>query len=266
MSDKTVARKQKRQLDAEVASSASASQDTMPFEKRRRIIPTKVAKSRAQWISPTKHLPKNHLITKSTCKKQLFAQMTKDDNHIKQSELIVRRSFQKADPMFIEAGKQLGKGVFMPRLRGGTTTDITLFREDMRYMRKSVLLQTSDWRLDYAVMDLYHDDMVYVPSSKDINNILFRVQHSSKDPSHALYQPCSGLPRLVCKRELQPGEELTFNYNLTPDDCDEVYYESSDPEDLGASFSIGTQVGAIVFVVVSVCLVSFRVCTCIVYV
>ena len=148
--------------------------------------------------------------------------------------------------MFVKDGKKLDKGVFMPRLRGGTTADITLDGHDVCHMRNSVLMGNKDWRLDYAVMDLYHEDMVYVSSKKDINNVFFRVQHCSGDPSHALYQPCSGLPRLICIRELQPGEELTFNYNLTADNCDEEYCESSDPVDLEASFSLGTQVCAFV--------------------
>ena len=242
MSSKNAATKQKRQRDTEVVSSESAVQDTM-VEKRRRIVPVVVAKSRAKWISPTSEPPKKHHVTaKPTCKKQLFSKVPKVDNHIKQSDLVVRHSSQIPDPVFVKMGKTLGKGVFTPRLSGGTTEDITLSDDNVRRMHRSALIVRKDWRLDYAVMDLYHDDMVYVPKNKDTMDVFFRVQHRSSEPSHVLYQPCSGLPRLVCIRELQPGEEVTFNYNLTPDNCEEETYESSDPEDLGASFSLGTQV------------------------
>ena len=136
--------------------------------------------------------------------------------------------------------------LFMPHTRGGWTRDLSFNGPDVLCIPRKQLSEEA-WKQDYAIMDLFNDGLVHVPATKEIKQILFRIHHRSKDPSHQLCQVRDEPPTLVCLWELKAGEELTFDYNISytwyesSDDSEEAE-ESSDPEDMEASFSLGTQV------------------------
>ena len=92
---------------------------------------------------------------------------------------------------------------------------------------------------DYAILNYEDPGSVFVPTTRSVTCVLFRVQHCHDDPTHTLVQEkgtrsCA----LVCLRSLLRGEELTFDYCL----CNEEEVVSvTDVSDMEESFSLSSQ-------------------------
>ena len=215
--------------------------DGQSVEKRRRITPTFVRE-----LHPAKNAIYIMRKPTKTTPPAIFAAYLLKEPAIPITELVVRPSEQEPDPQF--HGKELGLGVFMPDEKGGCTVDFVADGEHVLHIRAD---EMANWQKDYAIMDLFNDDMVFVPRTREIKNIMFRIQHSA-DATHLLLQSKPGAPRMVRLTETNAKQELTVNYGLAEIYQDEMQAfamgrgkklrpESPMPKDLSESIVLGSQ-------------------------
>ena len=133
------------------------------------------------------------------------------DAAISITDLEVRESRQQSQ-VFADARRAPGLGVFLPENMSGYTARLTFCGEGVE-CRKEALVE--DWQHEYKILNRNRPGFWFVPATKDIRCVLFRVQHSDERPSHYLYQSEEDeYVHLVCLRSLLPGEELTFEYGI----------------------------------------------------
>ena len=99
--------------------------------------------------------------------------------------------------------------------------DLPVFGDDI----ESVLTkELDDLQSPYCIDSAFDEDFVIVPTVRSIKSgeipIQFRINHSSKDPTHVLDWVLTSSdypdshPVFVGKKELSPDTEVTFDYNL----------------------------------------------------
>ena len=106
----------------------------------------------------------------------------------------------------------LGFGLRLPKIRGGWTEDLAFSGSGVAHIRAS---EQSAWQVKgkYSIEDRYNEGFVFVPTTPGCACKLFRVQHDSVDPSHALvHANVTDDVILVPLRPNRVGEEITFDY------------------------------------------------------
>ena len=141
---------------------------------------------------------------------------------VTESMLVVRHTEQEQHWwMFrFHTGVETDLGLFMPSDTGGRTEDLHFCGRHCRYLYHSTM---EPWQWDYVIKDPHNPGMVYVPATKALKCRLFRVQYSN-DPTHQVVWKSMECCRLVCLRDLKPGEEITRNWSTKEDN--EIVLES----------------------------------------
>ena len=120
--------------------------------------------------------------------------------------------------MFDDVGDDEGLGLWQ-NVAGKFTFNVvsphieSILKTDMDPIQKNFL----------GFQSSFHEDHILIPTVHSIQNdivpIVFRIQHSSADPTHkldyeehALDYPWS-YAKLVPRKSLSPNTEITFNYN-----------------------------------------------------
>ena len=149
------------------------------------------------------------------------------DQTITLTDLEVRPSGLTAKE-FLAVSRKPGFGVYVPLAMSGLTERLTFSGEGVQCVRTDEL---HNWQHEYKIMHRNRSGWWFVPRTRAITCVLFRIQHSAKSPSHFLLQsPTDEFCSLISLRPLRNGEELTYDYGEgymerlvanTPDNTDD---------------------------------------------